>query len=238
MLLDDVASGTNKIRVKISGGEPLLRQNEVRNLLSWTKRPDVVERILVSNLAGAVDGFIGKMATLGITEVRANLPSLDPVEYVALTGSAQPRLDRVLERCRRVHGQGVLVRANVVVTDSRLGKARSFAEHYALNAVVGRHFDHIAFIVDARSSNQDRIHSELLAWLHENASDLVSVQNGRVIRARYDNISVSVVKCVRWGTPEARDRDIDTYVVAPGRRVIDYTLGRAYFAPRHAMEKR
>jgi cyclic pyranopterin phosphate synthase len=99
-------------KIKLTGGEPLLRNDVTDIIRAITRVPRVRQLSLVTNgvlLAKKAEELKGA----GLDFVAVSIPTLDPVTYEKITGA--DRLENVLEGISEAHKAGLQVVLNVVL---------------------------------------------------------------------------------------------------------------------------
>lgn len=220
----------NFLRVKFSGGEPLLQWAELQHLLRLSRAAGARDMTLFSNLTLASDSRLLILARAGVERIHTNLPSFDPSHFIVRTGQPYLALNSVLNHARSARTMNIRVQFNLVVPAvspvERLHKLLEAELHQA--ATVADSWDALAFIADARGArpfeSQHLVH-ELLA-----AMPGMRYADARVLRGdefHWCGKSIFASRCTDWS--EASDlAEADTYVLPPGRLLSIHTIGRAY----------
>jgi len=100
-------------RVKLTGGEPLVRRDVVELVKQLSSIPGVAELSMTTN-GTLLAEYAEPLAEAGLKRVNVNLPSLNPQRYVHITG--RPLLEEVKKGIRRAVEVGLWpVKVNMVV---------------------------------------------------------------------------------------------------------------------------
>ena len=115
-------------KVKLTGGEPLLRGDIVRSVAEISERG--VEEISLSTNGTLLAGKAGELANAGLTRVNISLDTLDPLTYERIT--RKPMLGEVLEGVDAAVDAGLKpIKLNMVllagVNDREVGRMIEYA---------------------------------------------------------------------------------------------------------------
>lgn len=104
-------------KVKLTGGEPLLRRN-IPELIWGLKEQCGMESVTITTNGVLLSGMLPKLVSAGLDGVNISIDSLDPVRYAKITGSAC--LPEVLEGVHTALSQDQLnVKLNCVPLENR-----------------------------------------------------------------------------------------------------------------------
>jgi pyruvate-formate lyase-activating enzyme len=232
-LLEEVSeSSRHPIRVKISGGEPLLHPDQVSKLMQWSAGASPQESILMSNLTpprGAADAWL---ADLGFSEARLNVPSVSPRDYSKLTGNLRLPLSVVLDRCSRVRSRGLHVRFNAVIDQARVTRAQRVVTDYLRQLEALCVADEVVFILDARYPDQTAGLHALISAVESHTGTTVRPRGTRKWETLWRGTTVCVARCIMWETDDPARMTADIYVRPPGVRQTEFAPGKAFMPPR------
>jgi pyruvate-formate lyase-activating enzyme len=221
---------SNTLRVKFSGGEPLLQWVELQNLLQMSKEANARDTTLFSNLTLASPAKLHYLASLGLDRINTNLPSFESRTFSSRTGQARMSLDRVLARARIARSLGIHVQFNLVVP--------TFPEETAASAFLDAElrdasdeadaWDALALIADARGPSPRQAQE----WIHEFLAGMPEVQyaGDGVLRGEefhWRGKSIFASRCTDWSVASEL-AEADWYILPPGRILPVHALGRAY----------
>lgn len=106
-----VSLGVKKIR--ITGGEPLLRKN-IPELISRLQSIDGVEDIAVTTNGSLLKKFAPQLASAGLSRITVSLDSLDDERFKQLNGN-RSKVKTILEGIEAAAAAGLKVKVNMVV---------------------------------------------------------------------------------------------------------------------------
>jgi pyruvate-formate lyase-activating enzyme len=221
---------SNTLRVKFSGGEPLLRWVELQSLLQMSKEADARDITLFSNLTLASSTKLYQLAELGLNRINTNLPSFAPDIFSARTGQERMSLERVLSRARIARSLGIHVQFNLVMPafpEETEASAFLDAELRAASEEADA-WDALALIADARGPSPRQAQE----WIHESLAGMPDVQyaDDRVLRGEefhWLGKSVFASRCTDWSVASEL-AEADWYILPPGRILPAHAPGRAY----------
>jgi hypothetical protein len=221
---------SNALRVKFSGGEPLLQWIELQCLLQMSKEANARDITLFSNLTLASSNRIHYLADHGLDRINSNLPSFTPKTFSIRTGQARMSLERVLARARIARSLGIHVQFNLVVP--------TFLEETATSAFLDAElrnasneadaWDALALIADARGPSPRQAQE----WIHGFLTGTPEVRHvdDRVLRGeefRWRGKSIFATRCTDWSLSNELAK-ADWYILPPGRILPVHAPGRAY----------
>lgn len=103
-------------RIKLTGGEPLVRKDCIR-LVRMLKAVPGIEKVTITTNGVLLDAYLDDLIEAGIDGINVSLDTLDRDLYREITGF--DRLDTVLAAIRRTAESGVPVKINAVSVDFR-----------------------------------------------------------------------------------------------------------------------
>ncbi|HYA21771.1 MAG TPA: GTP 3',8-cyclase MoaA [Thermoproteota archaeon] len=106
----EVARSFGVRRLKITGGEPLLRQ-DLPQIISAAS--SILEEVSVTTNGTLLSGMSGVLRHAGLARINVNLPTLTPDRYARICGANI--MDRALEGIRAASSEGMPVKVNMVV---------------------------------------------------------------------------------------------------------------------------
>ena len=109
-----VAASLGIKKVRITGGEPLIRRN-VNGLIKMLKAVDGIEQVTLTTNGVLLPEYIGKLKEAGIDVINISLDTLDREKYKELTGSDE--LDRVLGGIKTALKTDIPIKLNAVSLD-------------------------------------------------------------------------------------------------------------------------
>ena len=110
----EAAAGLGISKLKITGGEPLVRRG-LSSLISLLKAVSGIEEVTLTTNGVLLCEQINELAAAGIDGINISLDTLDRERYRAITGF--DCLEQVLEGLDKVIGQGIPVKINAVSAD-------------------------------------------------------------------------------------------------------------------------
>ncbi|GGA48900.1 cyclic pyranopterin monophosphate synthase [Kroppenstedtia guangzhouensis] len=124
------AGGVEKVR--ITGGEPLLRRNLPRRLVEMVKGVEGIKDVALTTNASLLAGQAKLLKEAGLDRVNVSLDALDPQVFARMNGHRSD-LSRVLTGIEAAEAAGLRVKVNMVVQkgvneDQILPMARYFRE--------------------------------------------------------------------------------------------------------------
>jgi len=128
------AAETGIKHIKVTGGEPLVRQGCVK-LIQELKTLPGIEHVTLSTNGVLLEQYLDALRALGIDGINISLDTLDPVTYCEVTGSSV--LDRVWRSVQKALELGVRVKLNCVplrgINDLGCLQVARLAERYPLD---------------------------------------------------------------------------------------------------------
>lgn len=106
------AAGLGISRLKITGGEPLVRKG-VENLVKMLKEIDGIEQVTMTTNGTLLDGYIDKLIGSGLDGINISIDSLDEDGYRQITRNGN--LDDALRGLRLAIDSGINVKVNSVL---------------------------------------------------------------------------------------------------------------------------
>ncbi|MEI0701788.1 GTP 3',8-cyclase MoaA [Brachyspira intermedia] len=190
-------------KVRITGGEPLVRKN-IDELVAMIRTIEKVDIIAMTTNAVLLDGIAEKLKNAGLDSINISLDTLDSERYKYITRGGS--LYDAMKGIKRASKLGFQLKINVVVYDEKskeeLPLLKKYAEsinaklqtiqYYNLNS---QKLDSIDYDRPARCKycNRIRLLSDgyLLSCLHSNIK----------FKVDFDDIRGSIIKCIE-GKPE------------------------------------
>lgn len=110
-----VAASMGVTRVRLTGGEPLLRR-EIPEVVERLKRIRGIEEVALTTNGTLLERFASPLARVGLDRLNVSLDSLDPERFARITQTGS--LDRVLRGIRASHAAGIRpIKVNVLAID-------------------------------------------------------------------------------------------------------------------------
>ncbi|MCR4589379.1 MAG: GTP 3',8-cyclase MoaA [Lachnospiraceae bacterium] len=110
----EAASGLGLTKIKITGGEPLVRWG-VSSLIRMLKDTEGIRRVTLTTNGLLLDEKLDELLEAGIDGINISLDTLDPDRYRDITGT--DGLDKVLKGLDSVLEKGIPVKINAVSID-------------------------------------------------------------------------------------------------------------------------
>ncbi len=101
-------------RIKITGGEPLVRRGCCK-LIKMLKDIPGIEEVTITTNGVLLEERLEELLDAGIDGINISIDTLDPAGYVCITGADE--LDRVLRGMDRAYDRGTRVKVNAVSVD-------------------------------------------------------------------------------------------------------------------------
>lgn len=101
-------------RVKITGGEPLVRKN-CCTLIEMLKAVPGIEQVTLTTNGVLLSGYLDKLAAAGVDAINISMDTLERDRYRLITGS--DKLDDVLDGFKAALKKGLPVKINAVSVD-------------------------------------------------------------------------------------------------------------------------
>ncbi|WP_421724154.1 GTP 3',8-cyclase MoaA [Bauldia sp.] len=107
-----VARGVRKLR--LTGGEPLVRKNILSLIQSLSRHLDTgdLEELTLTTNGSQLSRYADKLADLGVRRINVSIDTLDPATFRQITRWGD--LDRVLEGLRAAQSAGLKIKVNTV----------------------------------------------------------------------------------------------------------------------------
>ncbi len=116
-------------RIKITGGEPLMRK-DLPEVIDRIKRIPGISQVTMTTNGVMLYDFLEPLVRAGVDCINVNIPSMDPFIYKEVTG--RDELDKVLKSVRAALRAGVKIRINCVgrndLTEAELTSFLAFAK--------------------------------------------------------------------------------------------------------------
>lgn len=155
----NVAASLGINRIKITGGEPLVRR-DCCELIRMLKSIPGIKEVTITTNGVLLDRYIDRLMEAGTDGINISIDTLDKERYSLLTGSDE--LNKVLDGLRAAIGLGVPVKINAVSVDW----GRYFADPDDENAFYGTE----------KSSNTD---------MYADAFDLIGLARDNKVDVRF-----------------------------------------------------
>lgn len=107
-----VAVGLGVRRIKVTGGEPLVRRGVV-DFIASLRGIDGLEDLSITTNGVFLSGLAGELKRSGLDGVNVSLDSLDPERYRVITRGGD--LGKVIEGIDKALGEGLRVKINTVI---------------------------------------------------------------------------------------------------------------------------
>lgn len=101
-------------RIKMTGGEPLIRRGCCK-LIKMLKDIPGIEEVTITTNGVLLEERLDELADAGIDGINISIDTLDPERYGIITGSDE--LDRVLRGMDKAYDRGIRVKVNAVSVD-------------------------------------------------------------------------------------------------------------------------
>lgn len=225
ILNDFFAVQSGPVTVKISGGEPLLMYEEVYKILEILRTYKIDETILLSNLTLNNDLVYEKLAILGITAVRINVPSLDELEYASIVQAKSAFLNTVQANCLLLKNKGVKIQFNAVIGDAAFTDLSDRLSGYIGSVKQLGYVEQVTFITDDRSVNKEELFEKIHTEIEKIIGSKGKLRRNRIFEFESDGIQFNVSKC---NLEDNEESDKDVYIIPPGTRVQNFIKGKAY----------
>jgi len=219
------------VRVKFSGGEPLLRLQELISLLRATDGLRADDVTVFTNLTLASEYKLTYLHSLGVTRINANLPSFRSDMFASRTGRRRSQLALVLKNARTARSLGLRIQFNLVVPnfpdDSTM---REFLEvELCESRKQADAWDAVSLVADDWLATPASARNAIAAFLADRP-DAINVADGRLPRSRefsWAGKQLLATRCTDWSMPDEIEQ-ADVYVVPPGRVLSAFVRGHAY----------
>ena len=126
----EVARSFGVRRLKITGGEPLLRK-DLPQIISAAS--SALEEVSITTNGTLLSGTSKAMKRAGLARANVNLPTLIPERYVKICGASL--MDKVLEGINVASSEGIPVKVNMVVlkgvNQDEIGSMMDFTSSFA-----------------------------------------------------------------------------------------------------------
>jgi uncharacterized Fe-S cluster-containing radical SAM superfamily enzyme len=228
-LLSD-AGRLGPVRVKFSGGEPLLRWRELVRLLDLACGVEPTDITIFTNLTLLTGQRLHRLSTSGVDQLHVNLPSFDPDTYASRTGRSRRVLDTVIRDSAAARRTGLRVQLNLVLPSLRSAEeVRGCVDAELSIGWTHRDcWDGISFLVDDWSGEPEQVRS----WIREALTGLRGAEECarspyRTYEFRWRDKTLQASRCTTWSSYREKS-EADVYVVPPGTTLTTFTRGRAY----------
>jgi organic radical activating enzyme len=230
-LLNSFGEQGHYLRMKFSGGEPMLQWQELTLLLELTEGFRAPGATIFTNLTLASEARLKYLYSCGVSRINANLPSFQSDVFAARTGMRRSRLDLVLENARIARSLGARLQFNLVVPRFEDPvKMRNFLESELREAREQTDaWDVLSLVADDWLAAPTSVH-DAIAELLGNYPDVQEETERYTPRSRGFNWAgkrLLATRCTDWSMPEEIN-EADLYVVPPGHVLSAYVRGRAY----------
>jgi cyclic pyranopterin phosphate synthase len=99
-------------KIKITGGEPLLRKN-VTDLIAKLKKTDGIDEVTLTTNGVLLEDYASELFSAGVDKINVSLDSLNREHYCKITGSDS--LDKVLRGISAVRDKNIPIAVNTVL---------------------------------------------------------------------------------------------------------------------------
>jgi len=205
--------------IKISGGEPFLKPEEVCKIMEYSSNINK-KTVILTNATIHNSNLLQKIIEHKINEIRINIPSFDVSKYKNLTKANDNQIKVLYSNIDYLAKNNIPISLNVVLT-CHINELENFITEYLTAAYKLMNFKSIRFIVNdwlPDKENYFDIAHKVIATLTGTSGKL---RRGRIIDFRNHRIPVSLSKC-------NMDEEADIYLVPPGIVLTNHTKGRAY----------
>lgn len=228
-MLAEAALATS-LHVKFSGGEPLLRWQELSRLVTLSREAGASDLAVFTNLTLITEEKLGTLAGWGVSRLTVNLPSFDPETYAGRTGQSRWNRDAVIQSLTIARRYGIDVQLNMVLPAFR-DKAelrRRITQELETGWAYADSWDRMSFIADDWSARPDQVRG----WIREVIGQLPGATERdcppvRSFEFGWRGKSLLASKCTAWASGRER-YEADLYIVPPGRTLTEFKRGRAY----------
>ena len=219
------------VRVKFSGGEPLLRFNELVSLLHVTDGLRAADVTVFTNLTLGTQARLAYLHSLGVARINANLPSFRSEVFASRTGRRRSQLALVLKNARIARSLGLRIQFNLVMPmfpdDSTLQEFLEVELREGLKQADA--WDAISLVADDWLAAPASVRESIVSCLADRP-DAIGPTHGRLARSyefSWAGKQLLATRCTDWSMPEDV-AEADIYVVPPGRVLSAFVRGQAY----------
>lgn len=222
---------SGKPRIKISGGEPLLRWQDLVFLVRLGLEYGINGSTVFTNLTLATHDRLSQLVNMQVRGLNCNLPSFLPDTFLQRTGQSRWPLEDVLRNARLARRIGLSVQFNLVVPQMSDPAALNRLLDQEISATA-RHvdaFDTLALVVDDWGTHK-KAQWELVTQATRsrlNIAEEYSPDTPRSCTFSHNGKKILVSRCTDWTVEGDRD-EADIYIIPPGIPLVEHTRGKAY----------
>ena len=210
----------NFASIKISGGEPFLKPDEVSKIIDFSS--SINKRIVIlTNATIHNSNLFDKIIEHKTKEIRIHLPTFDISKYKSITKASDKEVKILYDNIDFFNKHNIPVSLNVVLA-YHFDEIESFIKEYIITANNKlMNFKSIRFIVDDWLPNKDYHFEKAYKILAVLTNTLGERRRGRIIDFHNYHIPISLIKC-------DINEESDVYLLPPGIVLTNHIKGKAY----------
>lgn len=216
------------VRVKFSGGEPMLRWGDLTQLLAASQPARCSYRALFTNMSVGSHERLDTLKSLKLDKIHVNLPTFNASQFQLITEQGHTPLSEIMELGSYADDIGIAVQFNMVITgdlSQPTGRRKVMTELSNVGRIAPG--STLALIADDRSNSPLLSTSLISSIIKEHGGTLTQESTTRSTEYELEGRSVVVTHCSQWESEDPSDiRDL--YIVPPGRVLDEHLHGRAY----------
>lgn len=210
-------------RIKISGGEPFLKPNEVGKIIEFSSNINNKNIVILTNATIHNRDLFNKIIEYKIHEIRINLPSFDVSKYKSITKASDENVKTLYDNLDYFAKNNISISLNVVL-GCHFNEIESFISDYvkiATTTYKSINFKSIRFIIDDWLPDKNSYFDKAYETLTSLTNALGVQRRGRIMDFNDYYIPISLIKC-------NMNEDSDIYLIPPGVILTNHIRGKAY----------